>query len=117
MSILSGMKHVKVLKYRPRLPKPGYEQLRFTSGIKEINTRRVAVTVNVGFVQEAPDTSVSGFCIYHRNRLIKPFWQVYTSASSIGRGVIGFLDVDFVAPAHDKQVLLIIIKIIFIYDI
>lgn len=64
----------------------------------------VVVPVYVGFAVEAPDTSVSGFCVYHRNRLIKPFWKVYTSASSVGRGVIGFLQVDFVEPAHDKQV-------------
>lgn len=64
----------------------------------------VVVPVHIGFAREAPETNVSGFCVYHRNRLIKPFWKVYSSASSVGRGVIGYLQVDFVEPAHDKQV-------------
>ena len=44
-----------------------------------------------------------GFLVYHRNRLIKCMWEPYSSASSIGRGVLGILEVDFVQPAHDKQ--------------
>lgn len=43
-----------------------------------------------------------GFCVFHRNRLVKPFWRVYSS-STVGRGVIGLLEVDFVAPTPDKQ--------------
>lgn len=62
------------------------------------------MSVHIGFAKEAPDTNVAGFCVYHRNRLIKPYWKVYSSASSVGRGVIGYLQVDFVEPAHDKQV-------------
>ena len=30
-------------------------------------------------------------------------WECYTSMSSVGRGVIGVLEVDFVNPSHDKQ--------------
>jgi len=94
--VTAGMKHVAVYEYRPRsLPKD-------ESGSGETRGP-VVVPVYIGFAVEAPDTSVSGFCVYHRNRLIKPFWKVYTSASSVGRGVIGFLQVDFVEPAHDKQ--------------
>jgi hypothetical protein len=34
------------------------------------------VPVLIGFAREAPNTNASGFCVYHRDRLIKPFWQV-----------------------------------------
>ena len=44
-----------------------------------------------------------GFNLYHRNRLIKAMWQVYKAPSSVGRGVVGVLEVDFVEPSHDKQ--------------
>ncbi len=30
-------------------------------------------------------------------------WEPYNSPSSKGRGVIGALEVDFVAPTHSKQ--------------
>ena len=30
-------------------------------------------------------------------------WEVYKSPSSVGRGVLGVIEVDFVQPAHDKQ--------------
>ena len=45
-----------------------------------------------------------GFNLYHGNRLIKAMWEVYRSPSSVGRGVIGVVEVDFVQPSHDKQV-------------
>ena len=30
-------------------------------------------------------------------------WQVNKAPSSVGRGVVGVLEVDFVEPSHDKQ--------------
>ncbi|GMH40959.1 hypothetical protein BSKO_08863 [Bryopsis sp. KO-2023] len=91
--VSAGMKHIINYEYRPRqVHKEDQER-----------TGPVVVGVKVGFAVEAPDTNVSGFCVYHRNRLIKPYWKVYSSASSVGRGVIGYLQVDFVEPAHDKQ--------------
>ena len=30
-------------------------------------------------------------------------WKVYSSPSSVGRGVVGLMSIDFVAPSHDKQ--------------
>ncbi|KAK9090062.1 hypothetical protein Sjap_023239 [Stephania japonica] len=46
---------------------------------------------------------VQGFNVYHKNRLIKPFWRVWNAAGSSGRGIIGVLEANFVEPAHDKQ--------------
>eukprot|EP00803_Ostreobium_quekettii_P009468 evm.model.scf_1327.1 EVM.evm.TU.scf_1327.1 scf_1327:20528-34829(+) len=95
-TIRVGMKHIVNYEYRPR-------QLAKEECAVPTSDGPVVVPVYIGFAVEAPDTSVSGFCVYHRNRLIKPFWKVYSSASSIGRGVLGYLQVDFVEPAHDKQ--------------
>lgn len=90
------MKHIEVYQYKPRAIKKESDT--------ESKADKFEVTVNIGFAIEAPHTNATGLCVYHKNRLIKPFWRVYSSASSIGRGVIGYLEVDFVAPAHDKQV-------------
>ncbi|XP_066163958.1 protein MICRORCHIDIA 4 isoform X9 [Oryza sativa Japonica Group] len=46
---------------------------------------------------------IQGFNVYHKNRLIKPFWRVWALPGIQGRGVIGVLEVNFVEPAHDKQ--------------
>ncbi|KAA8540660.1 hypothetical protein F0562_024421 [Nyssa sinensis] len=46
---------------------------------------------------------IQGFNVYHKNRLIKPFWRLWNAAGSDGRGVIGVLEANFVEPAHDKQ--------------
>ncbi|KAL8127294.1 protein MICRORCHIDIA 4-like [Apium graveolens] len=60
--------------------------------------------VIIGFVKDAKyHIDVQGFCVYHKNRLIKPFWRVWNAAGSGGRGIIGILEADFVNPAHDKQ--------------
>ncbi|XP_043707245.1 protein MICRORCHIDIA 7 isoform X2 [Telopea speciosissima] len=60
--------------------------------------------VKIGFVKDAKDhIDVQGFNVYHKNRLIKPFWRVWNAAGSDGRGVIGVLEANFVEPAHDKQ--------------
>ena len=85
--------HGTIEHYQPRLPalKPGQTPL---AGVYPIS---------MGFVPEAPDAAVMGYLVYHRNRLIKCMWETYSSASSCGRGVLGVVEVDFVAPAHDKQ--------------
>ncbi|KAF7828908.1 protein MICRORCHIDIA 1-like [Senna tora] len=61
------------------------------------------VATTIGFVKEAPSLNVSGFNVYHKNRLIKPFWKVTGDGSSKGNGVIGALEANFIEPAHDKQ--------------
>ncbi|KAF3680217.1 putative RING-H2 finger protein ATL71-like, partial [Capsicum annuum] len=58
----------------------------------------------IGFVKDAKHhIDIQGFNVYHKNRLIKPFWRVWNAAGSDGRGVIGVLEANFVEPAHDKQ--------------
>ncbi|KAI3956862.1 hypothetical protein MKX01_000896 [Papaver californicum] len=58
----------------------------------------------IGFHRDAKaHLDIQGFNVYHRNRLIKAFWRVWSTPSSGGRGVIGVLEANFVKPAHDKQ--------------
>ncbi|KAL4566700.1 hypothetical protein LXL04_030822 [Taraxacum kok-saghyz] len=67
------------------------------------DTNIVAV-VTMGFVKDAKShIDVQGYNVYHKNRLIKPFWRLWNSTGSDGRGVIGVLEANFVEPAHDKQ--------------
>ncbi|XP_021908859.1 protein MICRORCHIDIA 7-like [Carica papaya] len=64
----------------------------------------MSATVTIGFVKDAKShIDVQGFNVYHKNRLIKPFWRLWNAAGSDGRGVIGVLEANFVEPAHDKQ--------------
>ncbi|XP_020088409.1 protein MICRORCHIDIA 4-like [Ananas comosus] len=64
----------------------------------------MCVVVNLGFAKDAKDhIDIQGFNVYHKNRLIKPFWRVWNAAGSGGRGVIGVLEANFIKPAHDKQ--------------
>ncbi|KAK9948507.1 hypothetical protein M0R45_004079 [Rubus argutus] len=80
--------HVKVITYRPQLA--------------TISTE-VTVETTIGFTKQAPDLPVTGFNVYHKNRLIRPFWKVTADGSSKGNGVIGILEANFIEPAHDKQ--------------
>ncbi|GLT83802.1 hypothetical protein SLE2022_020730 [Rubroshorea leprosula] len=36
--------------------------------------------------------NIHGFCVYHKNRLILPFWQVVSYSDNRGRGVVGALE-------------------------
>ncbi|KAI3891129.1 hypothetical protein MKW98_007434 [Papaver atlanticum] len=66
------------------------------------NTKRVIG--KMGFHKDAKaHLDIQGFDVYHRNRLIKPFWRVWNTPSSGGRGVIGVVEANFIKPAHDKQ--------------
>lgn len=68
------------------------------------DTGQMKAVVTVGFVKDAKEhIDVQGFNVYHKNRLIKPFWRLWNSAASRGRGIIGVLEANFVEPAHDKQ--------------
>ncbi|CAN0906036.1 Protein MICRORCHIDIA 4 [Linum grandiflorum] len=70
--------------------------------VKDYSSLSAAVTI--GFVKDAKyHIDVQGFNVYHKNRLIKPFWRLWNAAGSDGRGVIGVLEANFVEPAHDKQ--------------
>ncbi|XP_076946385.1 protein MICRORCHIDIA 7-like [Bidens hawaiensis] len=73
-------------------------------GTTKKDQNQMSTEVTLGFVKDAKDhIDVQGFNVYHKNRLIKPFWRVWNAAGSDGRGVIGVLEADFVEPAHDKQ--------------
>ncbi|KAK3223724.1 hypothetical protein Dsin_010749 [Dipteronia sinensis] len=78
-----------------------YKPVHLSEGV--VNSNMVA-TVTIGFVKDARyHIDVQGFNIYHKNRLIKPFWRLWNASGSDGRGIIGVLEANFVEPAHDKQ--------------
>ncbi|OVA09609.1 hypothetical protein BVC80_9101g136 [Macleaya cordata] len=92
-NIVNDMMLTQEVTYRPQ---PGADGVP-----KDPN---MVATVTIGFVKDAKDhIDVQGFNVYHKNRLIKPFWRVWNAAGSDGRGVIGVLEANFVEPAHDKQ--------------
>ncbi|TVU34108.1 hypothetical protein EJB05_15936 [Eragrostis curvula] len=62
-----------------------------------------SVITTIGFVKGAPDIDVQGFNVYHKNRLITPFWKVASNSYGKGRGVVGILETNFIKPTHDKQ--------------
>lgn len=64
----------------------------------------MSVATTIGFAPEAPSINIQGFNVYHKNRLIMPFWKIWPSnTDSRGRGVVGVLEANFIEPAHDKQ--------------
>ncbi|KAJ0972540.1 hypothetical protein J5N97_020499 [Dioscorea zingiberensis] len=92
-NIVTDMMMKQEVTYRPQ---PGAD------GVPK-DPNMVAV-VTIGFVRDAKHhIDVQGFNVYHKNRLIKPFWRVWNPPGSDGRGVIGLLEANFVEPAHDKQ--------------
>ncbi|TYI52044.1 hypothetical protein E1A91_D12G218900v1 [Gossypium mustelinum] len=92
-NIVNDMMLTEMITYRPNPSAEGAP--------KDLN---LAALVTIGFVKDAKyHIDVQGFNVYHKNRLIKPFWRVWNAAGSDGRGVIGVLEANFVEPAHDKQ--------------
>ncbi|XP_031102892.1 protein MICRORCHIDIA 6-like isoform X1 [Ipomoea triloba] len=85
--IATDLKYPEFILYRPQ-----------SSGCKE-----GSVVTTIGFLKEAPLVNHHGFNIYHKNRLILPFWQVVNYTRSRGRGVVGFLEANFIQPTHNKQ--------------
>ncbi|XP_020520822.1 protein MICRORCHIDIA 6 isoform X2 [Amborella trichopoda] len=66
--------------------------------------REVSVITTIGFMRDAPKVNIHGFNVYHKNRLILPFWRVVNEhGGNKGRGVVGVLEANFIKPAHDKQ--------------
>ncbi|KAJ6849599.1 protein MICRORCHIDIA 6 [Iris pallida] len=61
------------------------------------------VISTIGYLKEAPNVSIHGFNIYHKNRLILTFTSVVGPASSKRRGDSGVLEANFIKPTHDKQ--------------
>ncbi|KAG2675408.1 hypothetical protein I3760_12G003200 [Carya illinoinensis] len=92
-NIVNDMMLSQEVTYRPN---PGAD-------VGSKNLHMIAV-VTIGFVKDAKHhIDVQGFNVYHKNRLIKPFWRLWNTPGSQGRGVIGVLEANFVEPAHDKQ--------------
>ncbi|KAE9602633.1 putative histidine kinase-like ATPase domain-containing protein [Lupinus albus] len=83
-NIADDLKYIQYILYRPQ----------------SCNSEEATVVTTIGFLKEAPEVSIQGFNIYHKNRLILPFWQV---ANNKVRGVVGILHADFVEPTHNKQ--------------
>lgn len=79
------------------------ERILYKPNTKDFAYKEVSVITTIGFAKEAPLVSVHGFNVYHKNRLIMPFWKVFQENSSRGRGVVGVLEANFMEPAHDKQ--------------
>lgn len=87
--IADDLKFPKVVIYKPQLG---------------IVSKEVSVATTIGFAPEAPSINIQGFNVYHKNRLIMPFWKIWPSnTDSRGRGVVGVLEANFIEPAHDKQ--------------
>ncbi|XP_010679818.2 protein MICRORCHIDIA 2 isoform X1 [Beta vulgaris subsp. vulgaris] len=87
-NIADELQYKQVVTYKPQLA---------------ASSKEVLVKTTIGFIKEAPDLNVSGFNVYHKNRLIRPFWKVSRDGSSVGNGVVGVLEANFIEPAHDKQ--------------
>ncbi|XP_061346857.1 protein MICRORCHIDIA 4-like [Gastrolobium bilobum] len=91
--IVNDMMMSQEVKYKPQSGADGIPK----------DSNMVAL-VTIGFVKDAiHNVDVSGFNVYHKNRLIKPFWKIWNPAGSGGRGFIAVLEANFVEPAHDKQ--------------
>ncbi|KAI5058215.1 hypothetical protein GOP47_0026385 [Adiantum capillus-veneris] len=90
--LIDDLMFTEVLTYRP------------VASDVQTDAGNMKAVVTVGFVKDAREhIDVQGFNVYHKNRLIKPFWRLWNSAASRGRGIIGVLEANFVEPAHDKQ--------------
>ncbi|KAJ4899534.1 hypothetical protein Rs2_13485 [Raphanus sativus] len=77
-NIVNDMMQTEQITYRPQYGADSY--------VKDSNMSAVVV---LGFVKDAKHhVDVQGFNVYHKNRLIKPFWRIWNAAGSDGRGVI-----------------------------
>ncbi|KAL3527161.1 hypothetical protein ACH5RR_011817 [Cinchona calisaya] len=88
LHIVDELKYTEIVTYKPQIASA---------------TKEVSVATTLGFIKEAPGIGVCGFNVYHKNRLIRPFWKVTADGSSKGYGVVGVLEANFIEPAHDKQ--------------
>ncbi|KAM3189436.1 hypothetical protein ACQJBY_068002 [Aegilops geniculata] len=84
--IIKDLIYCECIKYRPQV------------GISV----QVDVITSIGFLKGAPNLDIYGFNVYHRNRLILPFWAA-GSERGRGRGIAGVLEANFIRPTHDKQ--------------
>ncbi|KAI0492849.1 hypothetical protein KFK09_027125 [Dendrobium nobile] len=85
--IVKDLMYIECIRYRPQV---------------DVN-QEVIVDTTIGFMNGAPAINVQGFNVYHKNRLILPFWKVAHNSYGKGRGVVGVLEANFIKPTHDKQ--------------
>uniref|UniRef100_A0A0D3EQ00 Morc S5 domain-containing protein n=1 Tax=Oryza barthii TaxID=65489 RepID=A0A0D3EQ00_9ORYZ len=86
-NVINDLMYPECVLYKPQI-----------AGLAELS----AITT-IGFVKGAPEIDVQGFNVYHKNRLIAPFWKVANNSYGKGRGVVGILEANFIKPTHDKQ--------------
>ncbi|KAK8455460.1 hypothetical protein SEVIR_4G160900v4 [Setaria viridis] len=65
-------------------------------------TGEVDVITTIGYLSGAPRLDIYGFSVYHKNRLILPYWRA-GSFNRQRRGIAGVLEANFIRPTHDKQ--------------
>ncbi|XP_057419464.1 protein MICRORCHIDIA 6-like isoform X2 [Lotus japonicus] len=86
-NIADDLKHIQYILYTPQ------------SG----GSKKATFVTTIGFLKEAPEVNIHGFNIYHKNRLILPFWPAVSYGKNRGRGVVGVLQADYIEPTHNKQ--------------
>lgn len=102
-NIVNDLMWSEQVTYRPK-PIEKEETCTTKKSKKEKKDTNMVTEITIGFVKDAKNhLDVQGFNVYHKNRLITPFWRVWNAAGSDGRGVIGVVEADFINPAHDKQ--------------
>lgn len=87
--IASDLRFIEIVKYKPQV-----------GGDRD---KEPVIHTGIGFLEGAPSIGIHGFNVYHKNRLILPFWPVVSSTSGKCRGVAGVLEVNFMKPTHNKQ--------------
>lgn len=88
IKITDEMKFKEVITYKPQT---------------SLGSEDAVARTTIGFAKEAPVLGIFGINVYHKNRLIMPFWKVLQEGSSRGRCVVGVIEANFIEPAHDKQ--------------
>ncbi|KAK8943607.1 hypothetical protein KSP40_PGU017162 [Platanthera guangdongensis] len=71
--IITDLMYIECIRYRPQVD----------------TNQQLVVDTTIGFIQGAPTINVQGFNVYHKNRLILPFWKVAHNSYGKGRGVVG----------------------------
>ncbi|KAK6920674.1 Morc, S5 domain 2-like [Dillenia turbinata] len=85
--IANDLKYPEFIVYKPQ-----------SGGVEE-----GTILTTIGFLKEAPHVNIHGFNVYHKNRLILPFYRVAPRTSQKGRGVVGVLEANIIEPTHNKQ--------------
>ncbi|CAL5042866.1 unnamed protein product [Urochloa decumbens] len=84
--VVNDLMYPECIKYRPQV---------------EVTTE-VDVITTIGYLRGAPRLDIYGFNVYHKNRLILPYWCA-GSCNKQRRGIAGVLEANFMRPTHDKQ--------------